>query len=178
MRFLPDDTYALVEQSIPIACVDFVPERWDYSGARGQKQFGLIRRQSPFGEVWCHLGGRIGRGESIREALLRHADDTLGVRLLLPADPQPSYVYQWFPPDDRPADASVFRFGDDPRKHAIGLSFTVDLDGDPRPRNEALAFDWFSLAELPTRLWPGARELLYRLSSSSRDEDDFEFLED
>ncbi|MFJ6653507.1 DUF4916 domain-containing protein [Microbacterium sp. NPDC091313] len=163
MRFLPDDTYALVEQSVPLACVDFVPRRWDFSGDVAVQQVGLIRRQSPFGEVWCNLGGRIGRGESIREALLRHADDTLAVTLQLPDDPQPTYVYQWFPPDDQPADAAILRFGDDPRRHEIGLSFLVELEGDPAPRNEALDFAWFPVDELPEPLWPGARTLIHEL---------------
>lgn len=171
MLFLPADLYALVEQSVPIACVDFVPERWDHSGRSPQKQYGLIRRHSPFGEVWCHLGGRIGRGESVREALQRHADDTLAVSLELPDDPQPSYVYQWFPPDDRPRDAATLSFGDDPRKHAIGLSFVVDVLGEPVPRNEALEFGWFALDALPQPLWPGARTLLYELSSRRRRDD-------
>lgn len=159
VRFLPADLYQQIEQSIPLACVDFVPVRERSQG----KEYGLIQRDSPFGVVWCHLGGRISRGESIREALLRHADDTLGVGLDLPTDPQPDYVYQWFPPSDRPADAAGFTFGDDPRKHAIGLSFIVRALGDPQPRNEAHAFEWFAFGDRPTDLWPGCVALLDRL---------------
>lgn len=149
---------------MPLACVDFVLVRDASDGV----EIGLILRDSPFGRVWCHLGGRIGRGETIREALLRHADDTLGVTLDLAADPQPDHVYQWFPPDGRPADADMVAYGEDPRKHAIGLSFLVRAQGDPEPRNEGLDFAWFPPARLPDPLWPGCRSLLDRLLAGAR----------
>lgn len=164
MRFLPAGTYALVERSVPLACVDFVPVRETVTpDAATHVEVGLILRDSPFGRVWCHLGGRIGRGETIRGALLRHAADTLNASLDLPADPQPDHVYQWFPPDDRPADAAALAHGDDPRKHAIGLSYLARLVGEPSPRNEALDFGWFAPGALPEPLWPGSAQLLERL---------------
>lgn len=157
MTFVSADLYATIEQSIPIACVDFVPTR---EGRHGQ-EVGLILRDSPFGRVWCHLGGRILRGETIRQAILRHAEDTLAVGVALPQNPQPDYVYQWFPPDIAPHDGTVH--GDDPRKHAIGLSYLVEFDGAPRPREEALDFSYFPPSELPAPLWPGSEELLREL---------------
>lgn len=158
VTYLSREQYLFVEESMPIVCVDFFPLR-----SAGSTQVGLILRDSPFGHVWCHLGGRILRGESIRQALLRHAEDTLGVALRLPQDPQPLDVYQWFPPDDIPAD--VGDHGNDPRKHAIGLSFIVEMEGDPSPRNEGIDFAWFSLTDLPVSLWPGSDSLLRRLLS-------------
>lgn len=159
MSFLPAPLYEQIEQSLPIACVDFVSFR---VGAGGNAaEVGLIKRRSPFGTVWCHLGGRIIRGESVAQALRRHARDTLDVDLDLPPDPQPRYVYQWFPPDDTPDKAEPH--GIDPRKHAIGLSFVVDMVGDPKPRNEALSFDFFAVDALPAPLWPGTEYLVRRL---------------
>lgn len=157
MSFLPADLYARIEQSMPIACVDFIPVRT----RAGTREIGLILRDSPFGRVWCHLGGRILRGETIAGALQRHARDTLDTGLRLEADPQPDDVYQWFPPEIRPADG--LPHGNDPRKHAIGLSFLVELDGDPSPRNEALAFEWMPPHDLPQPLWPGTDVLIGRL---------------
>lgn len=75
MSFLPNDTYRLVEQSMPIACVDFVIAR----ERNGQRELGLILRDSPHGEVWCHLGGRIQRGETIADAISRHSRETIGI---------------------------------------------------------------------------------------------------
>lgn len=157
--FLPAETYSLVERSVPIACVDFVPTRRDGE----QLRVGLILRDSPYGRVWCHLGGRIGRGETIREALQRHADDTLGVALDLADDPQPKHVYQWFPPELAPTDGGTLAYGDDTRKHAIGLSFVAQITGNPAAANEAHEFAWFARDELPDALWPGCRTLLDRL---------------
>ncbi|MDF2471333.1 MAG: hypothetical protein K0Q61_3705 [Rhodococcus erythropolis] len=159
MTYLPDDLYATIEHSMPIACVDFVPVRLE---ASGRHQVGLILRNSPYGRVWCHLGGRIRYGETIREAIVRHADDALSVRVHLDLNPQPSYVYEWFPSPVAPTDGTVF--GIDPRKHAVGLSFVVNVDEDPRARNEALEFAYFRANELPEPLWPGCRDLLSNLS--------------
>jgi ADP-ribose pyrophosphatase YjhB (NUDIX family) len=156
VSFLPAPLYDQIEKSMPIACVDFVSIRH-----RATTEVGLIRRESPFGVVWCHLGGRINRGETIAQALCRHANDTLDVSLNLPDDPQPDYVYQWFPPAIAPNNGIVH--GDDPRKHAIGLSFVVEMAGDPQARNEAIDFAWFAVSELPEELWPGTEYLIRTL---------------
>lgn len=160
MSYLPDDLYESMERSMPIACVDFVPTR---TGADGTLQVGLILRESPFGEVWCHLGGRVRHGETIAQALQRHAVDTLRTGLQLPDDPQPTWVYQWFPPDIAPE--ASWPYGTDQRKHSIALSFTVALDGDPQPRNEAIDFVYYSIDGLPDLLWPGCGELLAKLTA-------------
>lgn len=160
MSFLPSDLYATVERSVPLACVDFVPVRMTGPSI----EIGLILRESPFGKVWCHLGGRVLRGESITAALQRHSMDSLSTTLHLTDDPQPAWVYQWFPPDLVPDWLKVF--GSDPRKHAIGLSFTVMLAGEPEPRNEALDFAFFAVDALPEPLWPGCEGLFERLIAS------------
>jgi ADP-ribose pyrophosphatase YjhB (NUDIX family) len=159
MTYLPDELYARIERSMPIACVDFVPVLVRSDGLR---QVGLILRESPHGRVWCHLGGRVQFGETIRHAIGRHARETLQVEVLLEANPQPSYVYEWFPSDVAPTDGTVF--GDDPRKHAIGLSFVVEVDSNPIAQNEALEFAYFSPGNLPALLWPGCEDLLRKLN--------------
>lgn len=161
MSFLPDDLYAEIERSMPIACVDFVLVSPDAEDDR----VGLILRDSPFGRVWCHLGGRIRRGETLADALRRHSLETAGVDLLLEDDPQPRTVFPWFPPDLAPNLAPDLEagFGQDPRKHAIGLSFVVAYEGRPEPRGEALEFGLFDRTALPSPLWPGCEELINRL---------------
>ena len=156
VSFLPAPFYEQIEQSIPIACVDFVSFR---EGT--DRRVGLIKRESPFGVVWCHLGGRILRGETVAQAQRRHAKDTLDVGLALPSDPQPDYVFQWFPPTIVPDDESIY--GDDPRKHAIGLSFVVEMSGEPTPRNEAIDFAWHDVDALPATTWPGTEHLVGQL---------------
>ena len=80
-----------------------------------------------------------------------------------PCEPQPAYVYQWFPDAVAPTDATPYGRGT--RKHAIGLSFVIDLQGNPQPQNEALDFAYFAPDALPEPLWPGCRHLLERLLS-------------
>ena len=157
MPFLPPELYDVIERSMPILCVDFVPVRHGDAGA----EVGLIRRYSPFGEVWCHLGGRVQRGETLTAAIQRHARATLDVDVDLLPNAQPHAVYEWFPPDLAPNDGTVH--GDDPRKHSVGLSYVVELRGEPRPHHEALDFRFFAPDALPVDLWPGAAELLARL---------------
>lgn len=157
VAYLPPDTYQLIERSMPIACVDFVLVR-EHGGRRA---LGLILRDSPHGEVWCHLGGRIQRGETIADAIRRHGRETLGIEPYLPLNPQPDYVYEWFPPDIAPGDGTAF--GDDPRKHAIGLSFVLETKVGARPANEALDLAYFAPDQLPENLWPGCLTLLERL---------------
>ncbi|CAL4860786.1 DUF4916 domain-containing protein [Microbacterium sp. MM2322] len=149
MTFLPDDTYALIEASVPLLCVDFVPVRAGDAG----RQVGLILRHSPFGDVWCHLGGRVQRGETIVQALRRHAEDTLSVGVAIGLNAQPDHVYEWFPPELAPSDGTAH--GDDPRKHSVGLSYVVELTGQPSPRNEATDFAYFGIDNLPVPMWPG-----------------------
>ncbi|MDT0185745.1 DUF4916 domain-containing protein [Microbacterium oleivorans] len=157
MTYLPDDVYALIEKSVPILCVDFFPFE---VAPEGGERVGLILRHSPFGDVWCHLGGRVHRGESLRAAVDRHARDTLGVSVELPCD-QPDYVYQWFPADIAPTDGTAH--GDDPRKHSVGLTYLTRLAGVPTPRNEALDFRFFPVDALPSPMWPGSADLLERV---------------
>jgi ADP-ribose pyrophosphatase YjhB (NUDIX family) len=166
VSYLPQELYEQIEQSMPIACVDFVPSRLMPTGER---EIGLILRQSPHGRVWCHLGGRIERGETMRQAVRRHAAHTLAADVALNNNPQPDYVYEWFPREIAPSDGTVF--GDDPRKHAVGLTFVVELVGDPRPRNEALRFEYFPIGRLPGPLWPGCVELLGRLGLDGRNQE-------
>ncbi|MDD7930668.1 DUF4916 domain-containing protein [Microbacterium thalli] len=157
MSLLPYEFYRQVEQTMPIACIDFVPVRQVGDG----RQVGLISRESPYGRVWCHLGGRIRRGETIVQGLQRHARETVGVETDVAPNAQPVYVYEWFPSAVAPNDGT--QFGNDERKHSIGLSYVVRLLGDPSPQGEALAFEWFETDRLPENSWPGSAELVRRL---------------
>jgi ADP-ribose pyrophosphatase YjhB (NUDIX family) len=156
VTYLPAELYGLIEESLPIACVDFVPLR-----GIEPVEVGLILRDSPFGRVWCHLGGRIQRGETLADALRRHARETVGVDLELLTDPQPDYVYQWFPAGVAPTDGTPY--GRDPRKHSIALSFVTTFVGVPFPQNEALDFSFFPVDDLPKEMWPGSGHLINKL---------------
>lgn len=160
-------TWEAVQQAVPILCVDLLPTRL---AADSEWQIGLIKRQTPFGRpMWCQIGGRVLHGETLREALVRHLETTLSdVPSGFSSDPQPDYVMQWFPTEQKPGDPGP-RFGLDPRKHAVALSFLMQIEGEPVPvaGGEALEFSWFPLAsfsEGERELWPGTEWLIRALT--------------
>jgi hypothetical protein len=162
-RWLSDGEWQFVQARVPIPCVDIVPAR---KTERGDPQVGLILRASPFEgrKLWCHLGGRIVRGETIGQAILRHCHSTLvNFEVEIGTDPQPQYVKQWFPSEIMPGGNGPL-FGIDPRKHAIANSFLIWTDCLPsaKPGGEALEFHWFPAAALPdeSEIWPGTVDLV------------------
>lgn len=163
-HYLPEDLWAQVQSSMPILCVDILPIH-----RQSVRKVELINRRFPDGRaVWCHLGGRVHYGETTDEALRRHLTETLvGVDgITFSSDPQPDHVMQWFPPSVR-SDAT---YGDDPRKHAVGLTYVVEVPIDvvARKDGEGTDFAWFdsSLADADP-LWPGTAHLVSSVLSQS-----------
>jgi ADP-ribose pyrophosphatase YjhB (NUDIX family) len=168
--WIDDATWEAVQGTVPITCVDLLPFR------RGGTEVALVLRATPFGAAprWCHMGGRVRHGETVRAALLRHLHETVsGADVVLAADPQPDYVMQWFPDAVDPARDGV-AYGWDPRQHAVALCFAVELTGapEPVPGGEALRFGWFPTDGLTEPLWPGTAAVVAalagRLSSGTR----------
>jgi ADP-ribose pyrophosphatase YjhB (NUDIX family) len=164
--WLDDETWALVQRQVPVACVDLVPAR---GGDGAPLEVGLILRESPFGLRWCQIGGRLRLGETMREGLLRHLAHTLANATVdLPTDPQPDYVMQWFT-DEIPASRDGVEYGYDPRQHAVALCFAAEMRGEPVPveGGEAVRFGWFTLDEvrrLGEAAWPGTAAMVGAIS--------------
>jgi hypothetical protein len=104
------------------------------------------------------MGGRINHGETLRAAVLRHVESTVsGAVFDVPADAQPSYVFQWFP---SPRDDERVAYGIDPRRHSVGLCFALPIAGERAvvEGGEALEFAWFALPDIDQlngQAWPG-----------------------
>ncbi len=168
--FLPVEHFEEVQARVPVVCVDLVPV---LRGPLGTvTHVGLIRRTSPFDgrEVWCQVGGRVRRSETLADAGNRHLVDALGVNAFAEPDPRPGCVMQWFPDRKGP------RWGSDPRKHAVSLCFLIDLSGlyEVQPNGEALDFAWFPVpVGLPPadETWPGTDVLISRLLESTQPTD-------
>jgi ADP-ribose pyrophosphatase YjhB (NUDIX family) len=108
-------------------------------------EVGLIRREDAEGRrVWNLVGGGVHRQESLAAAAARHINSTLGPNVTWNQTDfsRPEAVGEYFP-------AASTGGGHDPRKHAIGLSYTLALTGEVSPRGEALDFRWFPEAEIP-----------------------------
>lgn len=143
-QWLPTEVWAQVQRSVPIVCVDVLAIQMDPE-TRTLSHAGLIWRNVMEGKQgWCLIGGRLLRDESVADAITRQMRDTLGaaVSFTLPEDPQPVYVGQYFT-SQKPIG------GIDPRQHAIGLTFAIEISGEIRPQGEALDFRWFEPDKLP-----------------------------
>ena len=137
--WIPEDEWQQIQATVPVACVDVLV--WRRVGGAGQRDVGLILRDTPHqGPRWCLVGGRVLLDESLDAAVRRQLLDTLATG---PVDV-----------DDQPAFVAEYARGTgpgphDPRKHAIGMTWAVQLAGTPSPRHEALDFRWFPESALP-----------------------------
>ncbi|KSW29823.1 DUF4916 domain-containing protein [Cellulomonas sp. B6] len=164
-RRLPADSWRWATDHLPIACVDVLPVARDADGA--VTHVGLIRRDSPWGEVWCHVGGRQERLESVHDAARRTLDESLSPVDDVVPSPEPFLVQEYFP-DVRPG------AGVDPRKHAVAVCFTADVPAGRALRargSEARGFAWFEVGALPepSTLWPGSLRMVQRAVAPAPD---------
>lgn len=153
-RRLPRPLYALVTRLIPVPCIDVAPFRRH----NGVVQIGLIRRLGDQRTtVWALIGGGVLREEALRDAAARHIRSTLGqgVRWKEPDFDYPATVGEYFP---RPREGAAY----DRRKHAVALTYVVELDGEPEPQGEALDFDWFDQDALPLHEMGFGQEFVVR----------------
>lgn len=145
-NWLDPETWRQIQERIPITCVDILPLKLT-KGVYGDLQaLGLIMRETPHqGQRWCLVGGRLQLNESFHEAIGREIQDALGddVQFQIDQGIQPDFVAEYFTFHKKQG-------GYDPRQHAIGLTFCVPLEGNIRPKGEAIAFEWFKPSQLPT----------------------------
>lgn len=142
MTYLDNTRWEWVQRVLPIAVIDILAVEGDAADSR----IGLIRRSTPHqGERWNLVGGRIQYGETIGDAIKRELRDALGgaVAVDVTDDEQPAYLAQYGPWQRPP-------FSLDPRKHAVGLTFVLPIDGVVDPQGEARDFAWFPPHRLPT----------------------------
>lgn len=140
--WLAEADYRLVQRSVPLACVDILCLR---GSDLPPQQVGLILRDVTDGtRRWGLVGGRVLRGESLVDAVIRQLRITLGpeVRPGNALEPNPTWIAEY-----RPDGGDGFLV--DPRQHAIGLTYAVVLEGRPQPQEEAYEFRWFGIDELP-----------------------------
>jgi ADP-ribose pyrophosphatase YjhB (NUDIX family) len=147
-NWLPEELWRTVQATVPIVCIDVLAVRT--TGA--DSEFGLILRDVPFAApAWCLIGGRLERDESFETAIARQVSETLGAGMHaceeIPPQPSKVVVYEARRESDGPHD---------PRKHAVALTWSVRVTGEPslydvhgKPRGEALDFRWFERSQLP-----------------------------
>ena len=107
--FIEQDLYQELRAKLPIVCVDLLvisKERW----------YLLVKRsESPAKGVWWFPGGRIFKGEAIKDACLRKAREELGIELDVG--------------DIVSVEESIFK-DEDPVIHTINIIVASYLTGD------------------------------------------------
>ena len=145
MAFISDEQYKLVTDSVPMVCVDVIPVRQRPHGW----QIGIITRATG-AEVgkYALLGGRVYHNELLDDAIARHIKTgwNLSSYSLWPGNSieHPFYIQQYLHDS-----AARLPLGFDPSKHSVAMTYLIELTGEPQPSNEARAFHWITLAEIP-----------------------------
>lgn len=138
--WLPDNEWRNLQKCLPIVCVDVLPFRLD----KGEiQEFGLILRNTPHqGDRWCLIGGRLQYKELLKEGVAREIIEALGDKTIYTLmGGELVKVVQYMP---------EIGMGEyfDPRQHAIGLTYAVELSGIFVPQGEALDFKWFPISQI------------------------------
>jgi ADP-ribose pyrophosphatase YjhB (NUDIX family) len=136
-----------IQKLVPIVCVDVLPINIDVNSGK-LNSYGLIKRYDySLQKKWCTVGGRLLYGETIAQGIIRQVFITLGkeVKCNIGEEIEPVFIAQYAPTKE----SKIGFNGFDPRKHAIGLTFCVEIMGHVRPQNEALEFKWFSPNDIP-----------------------------
>jgi hypothetical protein len=126
---------------LPILYVNVVPVRIDSLGKTSH--VGLLLTVSPNGTITRSIiAGRVLHGELIRDAINRHIVKDLGPVAFprIPVSLQPFDVIEYFP------DETVTGY-QDPRQHAVALSYVVAVTGECQPSQDALDLVWLSVDE-------------------------------
>lgn len=146
MPYLPDEQYRLVTSSVPIVCVDIIPVR---QTGDSSWEIGVIERATGSqASKLAVLGGRIHHSETISEAIARHLQDDLSVYsfsfLGTNSTSRPFIVQQY-----AHAASAEKPTGFDPTKHAIALTYLIELTDKPHPQREASSFTWINSSQVP-----------------------------
>lgn len=140
-NWLDPDELAHMRRRLPLTYVHGLPVQ---RGDDGEvERVGLLLRTLDTGVLGREIvGGRVKFHESIRTALLRHAEKDLGT-LALPTAPlslSPFHVAEYFPTEG----VSPYH---DPRQHAVALCYILPVIGDCSPGGDALSLDWLTPQE-------------------------------
>lgn len=135
--------YSLVTDVMPIICVDMIPVDF----LNGAMRMGIITRATgPEQGKPAILGGRIQKNERIAGAISRHLEGSFGDGDFdfHPGNDEdsPFYVAQY---KHAPTDEG----GYDPTKHAIAMTYLVEIEEPEAVSDEAQDFRWITSEQIP-----------------------------
>lgn len=132
--YLNDEQYEFLTNSIPIICIDVI--FYD----KATTKIGFIKRRGS--DKHALIGGRIGLGESIDAAIKRHVENDLGVtefKYYKCSPDRPVLVHEYIKGESSP---DLDKFGFDPTKQSIALTYILTTDQEFLPKNEAADYVW------------------------------------
>lgn len=145
--FIKEKIYQLGAMTLPIICVDLIPVK------KEEKEFmiGVIRRATgPEAGQLAVTGGRIKKDQTVLAAIEGHLIKDLSIERwhFWPGNTEerPFYVQQYLHQNHGRAS-----YGFDPTKHAVALTYLIEIEGAPRPKNEANRFLWITQKEIPPK---------------------------
>jgi len=140
-KWIPDELFHAIQQHMPVACVDLIVLR---KNKDNKIEILLIKRKiHPEIGKWCVIGGRIIKGESIKDTIERQSKEELGVSVEI--------LKPWS------EDAPLLVMSDpvsDVQKHFVGLIFPVIIKSGELNMNgpEFSEAKWFELDKVPKDL--------------------------
>lgn len=139
-KLIPSELWEKILASIPIPCVDIIV----YRTVNRERQVLLgYRMIPPYADCWALPGGRIVKGESLRDTANRQLRE-IGLR------PTGNYALVGVYPVN-------FRHRSDV---TISLSTQLRSREEPRPTKELIRYAWRPLGHLPSRLGGNYRAML------------------
>ena len=138
-QWIPHAEYEFIQARVPILCVDVL-----LSPNGNPEQVALIHRNTPGGNKWCLIGGRVLRNERLSAAVARHVLTTLGAGVKVDFSTlELGAVIEYF------TEPGLGDF-QDPRKHAVSVTYTASCEctGKPKALGEAFDFRWFNIDQL------------------------------
>ncbi|HJP96858.1 MAG TPA: DUF4916 domain-containing protein [Candidatus Saccharimonadales bacterium] len=142
--FVSNELYEQVTDAFPLVCVDVIP--YDAQTNR----IGVITRATgKESGKFALIGGRVGKGETISQAIGRHLLTDLGLATFefhpSNAEQRPFYVMQYAHSPQPTGEFKAY----DPSKQSIGLTYIIQISETPTPAAEAAAFTWLEESEIP-----------------------------
>jgi colanic acid biosynthesis protein WcaH len=129
---IPAEQYQQIIEVLPILCVDVVVKN-----PRGE--YLLIKRANePRRGQWWVIGGRLLKGETLEEAVVRKVREETSLEV---EAPHPIGYYE--------AVSQENPFGLAPRLHAVSVVFSTVIDDGQHIRLDDQSLDWKYSNELP-----------------------------
>jgi colanic acid biosynthesis protein WcaH len=129
---IPTQQYQQIIEVLPILCVDVVIKN-------SQDEYLLIKRDNePRKGEWWVIGGRLLKGETLEQAVVRKVWEETGLNV---EAVQPIGYYE--------AVSQENPFGQVSRLHAVSVVFSTVIDGNQQIKLDDQSTDWKYAKELP-----------------------------